>query len=426
MVEMRNIEYVVYHNLCMGCGVCEVACPSHSIRMTYNSAKGLPIPSVDRDSCLLCQKCLQVCFGYGVIQQESSGGLVSENAGLLGNHINVYSGSMTDKSIVNSSSSGGVVTALVQFAFEKGIIDSAVLTRLEVEKLPYARAFLARTSKEVSLAAGSKYCPVSFAEGLKRLGPDDRFGVVALPCQAYAIRKLAEINPIYKKGLVFIIGLLCGGTPTYLGTRYLLHLYGFNHELLSRIEYRGGGWPGRLLLERRNQENRRRVTRPYPQYWQGITEYFFPFRCTICTQGFNEFSDVSCGDMWSSQQLVGEGNSLMITRTALGESLVRDAIKAHRIHATPLAKDIMGSLQPGLAKKPGKVIIRKRISRIFQKKFPIVEQKQAFPLPGIESYLLATELYVGRALASRGSLWIFLKMFLVLKRMISFFRRFLK
>ncbi|MCK4828433.1 Coenzyme F420 hydrogenase/dehydrogenase, beta subunit C-terminal domain, partial [bacterium] len=118
---------------------------------------------------------------------------------------------------------------------------------------------------------------------MKRLGPDDRFGVVALPCQAYAIRKLAEINSKYKTGLVFIIGLLCGGAPTYLGTRYLLDLYGFDLESLSRIEYRGGGWPGRLLLEGRNQENRRRVTRSYPEYWQGVTEYFFPFRCTICT-----------------------------------------------------------------------------------------------------------------------------------------------
>jgi coenzyme F420 hydrogenase subunit beta len=183
-VEM-DIEAVVKNGLCTRCGTCVGMCPKEAIELTLDHKNGTYVPVVNRNKCNACGICYKVCPGHEVdfkrLNMEIFGKEPEEI--LLGNYTNCYLGYANDHNIRYNSASGGLVTALLIYALEQGLIDGALVTRMKRDSPLEPEPFIARTREEIISARGSKYCPapanVALREILESNGSSQSSGCLA-------------------------------------------------------------------------------------------------------------------------------------------------------------------------------------------------------------------------------------------------------
>lgn len=379
------------------------------------------IPIVNDRMCNTCGTCLEVCYGFKVNPEFNLTVFTNLSNYISGNYMEAYIGFATDETLRFNSTSGGAVSTLLIHALEEGLIDGAIVTRMQAGNLPHAKAFIAHTSEEIISAVGSKYCPVSFAECLEAAEEQKSYALVGLPCHIYGVRKLAEVNPKVNKAICLYIGILCGGLPSYLGTQYLLKTYGAEKQRIMRLEYRGGGWPGRLLIQSESQGQRRETSIPYPKYWRGAFRLFQLYRCRVCYDGFNEFSDISCGDAWAQHLIRRDerGFSLVIVRTEEGKKLTQAASEKKRIKLFPISKEEIIRLQQGIVEYKHRTL-RARIdwARLARRNLPRFDLGK-IPPARLATYLTAANLCIGNMMASRRKLWWLFERYLSLRKIMN-------
>lgn len=405
--KMKNISYVVKHNLCINCGICVAACPPKAIAMITNRKKGGFYPVIDDDLCTKCGRCLSVCYGYEVDPNLTRRIFGCPRATNLGNMKKQYLCFSNDQKIRYTSSSGGMVTTLLLHALDSKMIDGAILTKMIPGFAPYAIAYIAHNSNDILAGAGSKYCPVSFSEALNLLDENKKYAVVGLPCHIYGLRKLAELDIKIKKSLSLYIGLLCGGMPSYFGIDYLRQAYNMQEHNIKRFEYRGEGWPGRLLIEGDLNNKLRTISCPYPDYWRGFFGYASLYRCKLCHDGFNEYADISLGDAWLPEIIKTDaiGTSILIIRTENGEKFVSSANQYNLFFSASIDYADLLKSQRGLVNdKITNLKAKMFIASLLQKKIPNFDPGE-LPSPVFSNYLRSIEFFLLSFFASHKRFW---------------------
>lgn len=273
------------------------------------------------------------------------------------------------------SSSGGIVTQLLVFALEKGLIDGALVIRMRKDNPLEPEAFIARTKEEIISASKSKYCPVAANTGLKQIRRENgRFAVVGLPCHMHGIRKAENVLKGLNTRIVIHIGLLCSHMVNFDGTLFLLKRKGVRKEMVSKIDYRGQGWPGLMSVYAKNGAHFEiPLTGSWKAYWPVFSSFFFtPIRCTMCPDQASELADISLGDAWLPE-LKGDkcGESIIITRTKIGEEILALATKAQTISIKPVnLNKVVQSQRVNLVIKKYDLKLRLSILRLFGRKIP--------------------------------------------------------
>jgi len=319
------IEKALTRKLCTSCGTCAGVCPNDAIKIFEEL--GFFRPVVDTTKCNKCGICLRVCPGKSVNftqLNESFFGRTPSNS-LLGNLINCYLGYSIDDNLHWGASSGGLVTSLLIFMIKKGLIDGAVVVKMDLNGggLPRPRMFIARNEEELLSSRGSKYALVPINVGLKEIIKEDgRFAVIGLPCHLHGIRKAELIFNKLAKRIFLHIGLFCGHTTNFLGTQLILERMGV--KTCVELSYRGKGWPGGLYVKLKDGKEK---TIPFKTYYAMFSLNFFtPIRCLLCCDQTAELSDISFGDAWLPE-LKSEKKraSLVITRKKVGEDMLQFA-----------------------------------------------------------------------------------------------------
>ena len=323
----ETIAQVVKDGLCTGCGTCIALCPEEAIELRIDENKGLYIPELNEEKCNNCGTCYKVCPGHEVDFKELNleiFGNESEDV-LIGNYLNCYIGHSTDYNIRYNSSSGGLVTQLLIFALEEGIIDGALVTRMKKDNPLEPEPFIARTKEEIIEASKSKYCPVPANIALKEiLKEEGKFAIVGLPCHIHGIRKAEHINKNLKEKIILHFGIFCGGCLSFFGTTFMLQKMGIRKEDVKKIDYRGEGWPGGVKIILKNNKI------IFRGYW--YNSGFSPLRCTLCCDHTCELSDISFGDAWLPELKDDKvGRSMVISRNEIGEQLLRNSISLKKI-----------------------------------------------------------------------------------------------
>jgi len=337
---MEFIAEVVRQGLCTGCGTCAGVCPTEAINMRISN--GLFLPHIEEDKCTRCRRCVECCPGCSLDFEELNSRIFGEQPkdAFLGNYLGCYVGHSTDREIRYDCSSGGVVTQLLIFALEEGVIDGALVVRMRRDDPLEPEPFVARTREEILSSSRSKYCPVATNEALKHIVKESgRFAVVGLPCQIHGVRKAEKSVKGLREKIVLRVGLMCSHTVSFFGTEFLLRKLGITREEIAEIRYRGLGWPGSMLIKLRDRSS---LAIPYvgkwKAYWPTFSSFFFtPMRCLMCPDETNELADISVGDAWLPElKHERNGESVVVARTKKGEEILNLAYSSGTISLKPV------------------------------------------------------------------------------------------
>lgn len=329
---MKNtITSIVESDLCTGCGTCMGVCPNGAIEFCI--VDGLNLPQVQEAKCVSCGLCVKSCPGYMVDFNKLCFSIFGKeyDCGLLGNYLGCYIGHSNDEYIRYNSSSGGMISHLLIFALEEGIIDGVLVVRMKKDKPLEPEPFIARTREQIISASKSKYCPVPVNVALKEIvSHNGKFAVVGLPCHIHGIRKAEAVNKKLREKISLHLGLFCSHTVNFLGTEVLLKKFGIDTRAVSKLEYRGNGWPGNLSITLVNKQMVRPKHSDYRKEWWNplFSPFFFtPLRCMCCSDLTNELADLSFGDAWLREILKKDkmGTSVVISRSKIGEEILKRA-----------------------------------------------------------------------------------------------------
>ncbi|MDW4549315.1 Coenzyme F420 hydrogenase/dehydrogenase, beta subunit C-terminal domain [Defluviimonas sp. D31] len=288
-----------------------------------------------------------VCPGLG--QTVSAGGRKDDI--LWGPYISVQSGWSTDPEIRFAGSSGGVLSALANYLIRSGRVD-AVLETCAASAPVTANAEAVVTDRlGVLAAAGSRYAPSAPLAHLRdHVATGRRFAIVGKPCDAAAMRALADNDPEIARSVPVILSFFCAGVPSGHGGAALLRALDTRPADAKAFRYRGNGWPGRATVIRRDGTER---SMTYQDSWGSILSREVQHRCRICADGTGCAADLVCGDAWECDEAgypvfeEADGISLIVARTELGATLLNEAVRDGAIAISPFRVSRLASIQPG-------------------------------------------------------------------------------
>ena len=327
-------------NMCIGCGACVSICPYFK---TYKG-KTTAVFQCSRES----GRCYAYCPKTGVDLDGLSEKLYNQkyNTDPLGNYKAMYVCERGDKASKGNFQNGGTVSALMEFALEKNIVDSAILTKrngaVSVPEIVTDHA-------KVTAYASSKYgvSPVigKFNEAAE--SGYKKIGVIGTPCSIIAMANIRS-NPagipdfVDKSGMV--IGLFCAWALDVSKFEDLIKDK-IDLSLLQKVDIPPP--PANVMsFTTSNKE----ITLPLSEIRTGV-----PLGCSYCHDMTSEFSDVSVGSL----ELKGENNkNILIVRTDRGEKLVNEAMNAGYIKTSPIPEEASSGLSNASMNKKKRAFAR--------------------------------------------------------------------
>lgn len=410
----NTISSIVKDGLCTGCGTCIALCPEEAIKLTLDEKKGFYIPKIMEDKCNNCGICFEVCPGCEVDFKQLNLEIFGKEPEdiLIGNYLNCYTGYSTDYNIRYNSSSGGLVTQLLIFALEEGIIDGALVTRMKKNNPLEPEPFIARTREEIIEASKSKYCPVPANIALKQIinsNEEEKFAVVGLPCHIHGIRKAEQVNKKLKKRIVLHLGLFCSSAKSFLATDFQLRRMRIRKEEVVKINYRGNGWPGGMMVKLENCQSFLNLF----DYYDDQFCSFISWRCTMCIDQTSELADISFGDAWLPEIKKTDemGTSIFVCRNDFAEEVIQQMVRKMIIKLSDMSLNKVQESQSWFKRKEY-FTTRVNVSKwLFRKNIPrynlIFPSRQA----SIYDHVIVIMTYLKYILAIKYKQWFLLDIY---------------
>lgn len=325
-------DLVINNQNCVFCGACISLCP----RIGMNKRKP---ELVDNDpECSTCFRyCSRTFFPDEILKKE----LFQKNSkknNLLGYYQKLLSAKSTEKRVLKVAQNGGVVSSLLIYALEIGLIDGVILTDKDENWIP--KPVIARTPDEILLYAGSKYTitpTLSIYKDAVNKFKLKKLAFVGLPCQIQSVRKLQLFSPLSKEygKFTLIIGLYCYSNYSYdLMTKFVQGELGLPIRNVEKIDISRGKFYV-YMEDGTFKVSPIQKTKKYT--WSS---------CQFCKDYSAEIADISVGSVGVDNN---DWNSVIL-RTEVGTNLFDKAVKAENIIASNEV-DLIKIEQESLRKK---------------------------------------------------------------------------
>lgn len=374
------VHQVVENDLCNGCGLCASLFYA-KVSMCINPEGFLrPIQHEELESkeeTLFAKS----CPGINVEQKR----LQNHNYNTIWGPIkNLLVGHATDEEVRFRGSSGGGISGFAQYLLSEKIVDFVLHTGASQYSPLHNDTTRSLNRSDIIHKAGSRYSPSSpLIEIKKYLAEDRKFAFVGKPCDIVGLKNYLHECPQHKDKVVVFISFMCAGIPSINGTKEILNRFNVNINDVKSIQYRGEGWPGKFkVVDRKNNEHKI----SYNESWGTVLNRHLQFRCKICPDGTGEFADVTFADAWeesengypSFEEKAGE--SLIITRTTVGQRLIKEAIGKNFlvIQERRIDPNVLEKIQPYQAERKKAIIPRLIAMRLMQRQIPIYNWQVLF------------------------------------------------
>lgn len=283
---------------------------------------------VDEDTCVNCKKCIKVC--PSIDEKRLSEKYEDKYVGVING---LYVGKCLDQEIYENAQSGGVCTQLLCYLFDKKKIDCAVVVKMKPGKTPKVSPVLVTSKEELLGSQKSCYTPVALLTVLKEARKYNSVAVVGLPCHIAGIMNLQTIANGYSN-IHYKIGLICDRTLC----SGILDVYSSYLQTLTnkKSSYFKIDWRCKRIRDEYNYKTAPTVIRTEDETFEVprdvriiLKDMFTSPRCRVCYDKLNIHADITLGDPWHMPEVDWEkGNSLIISRTEMGLSLLEDAKSA--------------------------------------------------------------------------------------------------
>ncbi len=318
-------ENVILKEICSGCEACILVCPFSCLE--YSEER----PNLIK-KCEICGICPRVCARYD-FPQATLEKMVFERERTPSEEFGIYRrlviAQASNEKIRGVGQDGGLVSALLIYALNTGIIDSAVVSVMRPEEPWFPVPKLVSTPDEVLECAGTRYTYSPNLLALQQVVKQKRKSVafVGTPCQIQAIRKI-EAVPLKKfsSSIKFTIGLMCTESFTYDGLvkKHIQGVMGVNPNDVTKMNIKG-----KILLTTKSGDTKAIPLREAKQYTRK--------GCLPCTDFSSELADISAGGLGLNDW------TFTIIRTKKGEEIFENAAKAGVIQTRPVEEE-KGSL----------------------------------------------------------------------------------
>jgi coenzyme F420 hydrogenase subunit beta len=220
--KAKQFEVVKTYD-CIRCGACLRACCNAIspilIKEAWDKQDAERLMKLDADYCQGCGNCNFICpsrinlkgrtLMYPLAEEEAKRIEVQFLKGTADEDIGVYMDVFSAKSSIDGQD-GGVATALLASAMQKGLFDAAVV----VQRIHgyYAEAVIAENVDEIMKAKRTKYMRVRILSKLGELigRGKRRIAIVGTPCEVRAARRIQRILlDKFPETELTIIGLFC-------------------------------------------------------------------------------------------------------------------------------------------------------------------------------------------------------------------------
>lgn len=317
---------------CTACGMCAGLCPY--IRFAGDRVRIVYSCGLEDGNCY--RSCPRTPHDLQDLDVQVFGAPREDH--LLGTHRDIYYARAARAVRPAAAQYGGVTTALINFAFEQGLIDGALLVGGSLEQ-PLPR--LATTPAGVNNCAGSKYLAVpSLANMLtaRRTGLT-RPAVVGRPCQVTAVRRLQglENNHQAAPGPApnLVIGLFCFWA---LEAAFSAFLTSRTRSRVTKMDIT----PAEVIVDTTGG--------PLSLSLDEVRPFIKP-ACHTCFDPTAELADVAVG----STEAIPGWNTLVV-RSARGEELVQEARTARVLEIKPYGAERLPLLREAAWRKKKRVL----------------------------------------------------------------------
>lgn len=348
-------EEVISFGTCTGCAGCVIACPHDVIGYDHQSGGYKPFHLEDElgpADCTHgqkgCTSCTRACPRFRTWEEDANEHLFArdrEDDEMSGIYQDILLTRASDDMVHQMGQDGGLVSALLIWAFDKGYIDGALTSFLEGDGSTWkAKPGVAATKDEVLASAGSRYTysanTLAIDEAKER--GLSKLALVGMSCQS-SVPPVMWHRKVGKAGkpFVFNIGLLCSKTFDDAIFEELFEAkYGIKKADIKKVNIKGVFqiWCHDGSYHEVNLKECHAWTR------EG---------CTSCPDFAAEHADISTGG-------IGKDNdwTLTIVRTDLGREIIKGMLDDGVIIAKPGDSD------------PDAIKLMRRLSIVSRRRWP--------------------------------------------------------
>jgi coenzyme F420 hydrogenase subunit beta len=342
-------EIVLATGLCTGCGACVGLCPYQVI---YQE-RTVQLHHCDLDN----GKCQAFCPRLGIdlsllrSRLFDSVDLTPEIGAVKG----YYLSRSTDPHLREMAQHGGTVTALLELALARGLIDSAIVS---AGLWDFQNSITVKDKGALRAKTGSKFIvsPTVAAFNQAAAGNAGNLGVVATGCQALALAKM-KLKPLPNDSgnidkLKIVIGLYCGWTLAQEKFKALLEQNDIDLQKMTGMDIPFG----KKALEIRAGNGEKLISFDH-------VEACIRESCGYCFDSTAEFADISVGSArfgndWGEMR----GWNQLIVRSKNGSELIDLACQYGVLEIREASGEVLNQLKKAAARKKRtalKNIIRK-------------------------------------------------------------------
>lgn len=316
--NIRYIKDVVENGLCTYCGSCVALCDK-----IFRGEEVADVAQCPGD-CPTCVPCPRSDLLKPELEWKIFG--KTRETETLGNFEDVYAAKTKDSKVLEVCQDGGVVTTILKYALEEGIVDGVV----SVKDLEWkAEPFLARNFDELIIGASTKYTSapslVALTEAVTR---EDLKNVafVGTPCQIQGLRKILD-NPNYDiigKRVGLVVGLFCMESYFHTMLDDVRQKLGVSLVDIIKMDIKGKN----LNVYVKGKDEPTRIS------LDDVKE-FTRDACHFCLDFAAELADVSVGSVGSPK-----GWSTVLTRTKQGSDVFEGALKKGMLESQAVGDDL--------------------------------------------------------------------------------------